>query len=166
MKKVSLLFFIVCCLACTSNTIFEEPKDLIPKDSMVLIMQDLIIASSSTYTKNKNGDKNVNYLPFIKEKYNVDSTRFASSNLYYVSKIDLYVKMLSEVRDSIKSKNDYFKKFKKVKDSLETDSLKQIHKIRLDSLTLTKDSIKVDSLKKVFEEELFKLEDKLLDMEN
>jgi thiaminase len=166
MKKFILLFFIILLSACTSNTIFEEPKDLIPRDSMVLIIEDLVIASSSKFVKNKNGDKNVNYLPFIKEKYKIDSTRFANSNLYYVSKIDMYLEMLTEVKDSIKSKNNYFKKFKKTKDSLKVDSLKKVHKIRLDSIVLTKDSLKVDSLKQVFDDEILNLESIHLDAED
>ena len=31
--------------SCSSNTIFEEPKDLIPKDSMVLLLKDLVLAT-------------------------------------------------------------------------------------------------------------------------
>lgn len=165
MKKFIVLFFIILLAACTSNTIFEEPKDLIPKDSMIVLIGDLIIASTSKPIKNKYGDRNINYLPFIKEKYKIDSTRFANSNLYYVSKIDLYLEILTEVKENIIFKRDSVQYIRTLKDSLQLDSLKRIQNKKLDSLLVLKDTLKIDSLKQVFENEITILKDDLLEME-
>ena len=44
MKKLSYLLVFIFLVSCTSNTIFKEPKDLIPKDTMSLLLQDMMIA--------------------------------------------------------------------------------------------------------------------------
>lgn len=159
MKRIFVLFFVILLTACTSNTIYKEPENLIPKDSMLIIIEDLIVASSSRHLNNKNGKNNINYLPLIKEKYKIDSTRFTESNIYYTSKIDTYVEMLTEVRENISLKRKHFKKIKRIKDSIKFDSLKNIQKLRLDSIKSIKDTIKRDSLKKVIEREILFIEE-------
>jgi hypothetical protein len=47
MKKISYTFLFVFLSSCTSNTIFEKPKDLIPKDTMSLLIQEMMIASAA-----------------------------------------------------------------------------------------------------------------------
>ncbi|MDB2385315.1 DUF4296 domain-containing protein [Polaribacter sp.] len=161
MKKVVLLLLLVFLSACTSNTIFDEPKDLIPKDSMTLMIQDLLIASTTRTIKNKNGEKNINYMPLVKEKYKIDSTRFAESNLYYTSKIDLYLTILEDAKDSIKKKRDHLKRFQQIRDSLRIDSLKLRQDFLLDSVSMLKDTIKRDSLKAIFKKEKLRLNEEL-----
>ena len=115
-----LLFLIV---SCTSNTIFKAPDDLIPKDSMQLLMIDMLIADAAKFQKNNNLERNINYMPLVYEKYNIDSTRFHNSNLYYTSKIDEYNKMLDTIKSRLQYiKNDFDAK-KKVIDSLRRDSI-------------------------------------------
>jgi hypothetical protein len=55
MKKISCLFIFIIFISCTSNTIFEEPKDLIPRDTMSLLLQEMMIAASAKFINNKNG---------------------------------------------------------------------------------------------------------------
>ena len=88
MKNLSYLLVFLCLFSCTSNTIFEKPEDLIPKDTMSLLLQELSIASSSKFMKNKNFEKKINYMPLVYDQFKIDSTRFKTSNLYYMSKID------------------------------------------------------------------------------
>lgn len=166
MKKISVLFSLILLSACTSNTIFKEPKDLIPKDSMIVLIEELLIANSSKTIENKFGNRNINYLPFVKEKYKIDSARFAQSNLYYVSNIDLYLEILTEVKENIAFKRDSFQEIKITQDSLKIDSLKRFQNKKLDSLLVLKDSLQIDSLKQVFKEEIFLLEDKIIEQEN
>ncbi len=117
-------FFIFSLLSCTSNTIFEKPKDLIPKDTMSLLIQEMMTASSARFIKNKNLQKDINYMPFVYDKFKIDSVRFQTSNLYYMSTIDDYVKILEQAKNELDSKLEYHKKIKKEKDSLRKDSLK------------------------------------------
>ena len=165
MKRIFTLFFIILLAACTSNTIFKEPENLIPKDSMVVLIQDLVIAANSKPVKNKFGNRNINYLPFVKEKYKIDSVRFAESNLYYTSKIDLYLEILTQAKENIAFKRDSVSSIKKLQDSLQIDSLQKIHDKKLDSLLVLKDTLTIDSLKQVFENEMIILKDDLLEME-
>tara|TARA_B110000459_G_scaffold29104_1_gene29186 strand:- start:771 stop:1262 length:492 start_codon:yes stop_codon:yes gene_type:complete len=145
MKKNSYLFLFILLVSCTSNTIFEKPKDLIPKDTMSLLLQEMVISTSAKFLKNKNNQKNINYMPFVYERFKIDSTRFESSNYYYMSTIDLYQKILEKVEASINAQRDALKKIKKQLDSIKKDSIQ---------LTLSKlkkgDSLKIiKNLKKL-----------------
>ena len=86
MKKYSYIFVLLILFSCTSNTIFKKPKDLIPKDSMSHLIQEMYIASSAKFIKNNKQQNKINYMPFVNEVYNIDSSRFQNSNYYYMSK--------------------------------------------------------------------------------
>ena len=123
MKRLGLLSFIFLLVGCTSNTIFEKPKDMIPRDSMFILIQEMMIASSAKFVNNINSERDIQYMAFIYEKYKIDSARFNRSNTYYISTIDEYVKLFQEVKDSLEKKSNYFKRLKKQKDSLRRDSI-------------------------------------------
>ncbi|MCH2034251.1 MAG: DUF4296 domain-containing protein [Tenacibaculum sp.] len=139
MKKIHylipVLLFIV---SCTGNTIYKKPENLIPRDSMVLLLTDMHIASAAKQTKNKFSAKDVNYMHFVYEKYKIDSVRFESSNKYYTSIIDKYDKLLNEVKANLQEKgtviqreinaSDSIKKSQKKDLKKELDSLKNINK--------------------------------------
>ena len=129
MKRIVLIILpLVTFLSCTSNTIYEEPKDLIPRDSMVMLLRDLYVASSAKSIKNKNLQRRISYVPLVYQKYGIDSTRFKQSNLYYTSKIDLYEPMLKEIIESLEKERDIYSKIKKERDSIRQDSLKKNRK--------------------------------------
>ena len=137
MKRLGFLSVIFLLVSCTSNTIFEKPKDLIPRDSMVNLIQEMMIASSSKVVNNINSERDIQYMAFIYEKYKIDSARFNRSNTYYISTIDEYVKLFQEIKDSLEKKSNYFKRLKKQKDSLRRDSIIKLRR---------KQSIKKDSI--------------------
>ena len=126
MKKNSCLLIFIFLVSCTSNTIFEKPKDLIPKDTMRLLLQEMMIASSAKFIENKENQKNINYMPFVYDNFKIDSTRFESSNFYYMSKIDVYQEILENAKISLVSRNEVFKKIKKRLDSIQKDSTEVI----------------------------------------
>jgi len=140
MRQISYLFLFIFLTSCTSNTIFEKPKDLIPKDTMSLLLQEMMISSSAKFIKNKNNQKNINYMPFVYENFKIDSTRFESSNYYYMSKIDLYQEILENAQNGIESRQDVFKNMKTVLDSIKKDSIQlNLNKLkRGDSLKIIK----------------------------
>jgi hypothetical protein len=153
MKKISCLFIFIIFLSCTSNTIFEEPKDLIPRDTMSLLLQEMMIAASAKFINNKNRQKNINYMPFVYDKFKIDSTRFDLSNYYYMSKIDVYQEILEHAKTNLESRSDVFKKRQK-----------RAEAIRKDSLDCIKSNQKeLDSLKKFQKENLSKRIKKGLD---
>lgn len=104
--------------SCTSNTIYKKPKDLIPKDTMVMLLTDLYIASPSYLYKNKRLRRKTNYMPLVYNKYLIDSVRFIESNLYYTSIIDEYEEMHNQVKLNLTNLKVSLEKDLKVKDSL------------------------------------------------
>lgn len=123
MKNILLGVVCIFLCSCTSNTIFEPPKDLIPKDSMLMLIEDLYIASSAKNMKNKHKERKINYMPLVYNKYKIDSLRFEKSNFYYTSKIDDYEKMFTSVKTSLNKKKEVLEELQKQLDSLRLDSL-------------------------------------------
>ena len=138
MKKLSYLLAFLILGSCTSNTIFEKPTDLIPKDTMSLLVQEMMIASSATYIKNKNMERNINYMPLVYERFQIDSVRFQTSNLYYMSKIDEYKLIFEDAKNSLKEQKAYFDNIKSTKDSLRLDSIKRNKELKKDLDSVSK----------------------------
>ena len=144
MKKISGIFIFLFFVSCTSNTIFEKPQNLIPSDTMSLLLQEMVIASSAKFMKNKGQQKNINYMPLVYEKFKIDSSRFETSNQYYMSTIDKYQEILEGAKASLGSRNEVFKKIKKRLDSLRKDSIDiaKKNKMKLDSILPKKPKLK------------------------
>ena len=139
MKRPAILLVLVLLVSCTSNTIFEKPKDLIPRDTMVILIQEMMIASSAKFVNNINSERDIHYMAFVYEKYKIDSSRFNQSNTYYISTIDEYIKLFREVKDSLEKKSNSFKRLKKRKDSIRRDSIIKLRRntsINLDTITI------------------------------
>ncbi|MDG1697370.1 MAG: DUF4296 domain-containing protein [Polaribacter sp.] len=146
MKKYSYIFVLLILFSCTSNTIFKKPKDLIPKDSMSHLIQEMYIASSAKFIKNNKQQNKINYMPFVNEVYNIDSSRFQNSNYYYMSKIDEYEEILTDAKTNLEKRKETLNKLKVKLDSARKDSLKKIK--LLDSLK--KPKVFLDTLKSKF----------------
>lgn len=147
MKKISYLLIFIFLFSCTSNTIFEKPKDLIPKDTMSLLIQEMMIASSSRFVKNKNFEKKINYMPLVYNRFKIDSIRFQSSNLYYMSKIDEYKEILIDAKINLENQKKYFNETKKREDSLRKNSKQKMKDLKKKHLSL--DSISDDNNSKL-----------------
>jgi hypothetical protein len=126
MKNLCFYFGILFLFSCTSNTILEKPKNLIPKDSMSLLIEEMMIASSSKFIKNKFQENDVNYMTLVYERFKIDSLRFQESNLYYISKIDDYQKIIEKATQSLEAKKAFYGSQKTRLDSLRKDSIKKI----------------------------------------
>lgn len=122
---IVLLFFLV---SCTSNTMYKKPESLIPKDTMVSFLTDMYIASSAKNYKNKFLKREKTYIPYVYEKYRIDTTRFDVSNAYYTSRIEDYTEILNKVKSNIDSiKNVYEEKVRK-KDSIRVNKETKVDK--------------------------------------
>ncbi|MCH3881249.1 MULTISPECIES: DUF4296 domain-containing protein [Tenacibaculum] len=131
MKKVLYILVFIFLSSCTSNTIYKKPENLIPKDTMVALLSDMYIALSAKNVKNKIQQRQVNYLPFIYDKYKIDSARFKESNVYYTSVIEQYNEILLEVKDNIDKEHKKYSKELKTQDSIKNLNNKKIKKERL-----------------------------------
>ena len=146
-NRITSLMLIILFASCKSNTIYDEPLDLIPKDSMIMLLKDLYLATAAKSIKNSRQQKKVSYTTLVYNKYNIDSLRFNSSNLYYTSKIDVYEPMLNEITAILKKEQEFFTEAKKIKDSLYTDSLLN-NSIKIKKELKTEDIKKIDLLNK------------------
>lgn len=145
MKKISYIIFLgIFFMGCTSNTIIKKPDHLIPKDQMVDLLTDLLIASGAENIKNIDLERNVNYFPLVFEKYGIDSTRFKESNYYYTSKIDDHEEILKKVDERLKAMKKELDDEIKLRDSLKTDSLDS-HREKIKNKL--KNLSKIDSLR-------------------
>lgn len=140
-----ILFIIVFILvSCTSSTIYDKPKNLIERDSMVALLTDMYIASSAKNAKNKYLKRGENYMFLVYEKYKVDSTRFNESNIYYTSKTEEYTDILSGVKSNIDSLEKLYEERRLIKDSLDKNGEKRK---RMFPLELTEEDANDDELK-------------------
>ena len=89
-KQIVFVFVVMFLYNCTSNTIYKKPTDLIPKDTMAILIHEMIIAASAKNIKTINLQRKINYFPFVYDRFKIDSTRFMKSSLYYTSRIDDY----------------------------------------------------------------------------
>lgn len=129
MRKAAYTLIGLLLVSCTSNTIYKKPENLISKDSMVLLLTDMYIASSAKNQKNKFLEREDNYMFLVYEKYKIDTTRFDISNVYYTSQVDEYTEILKKVKRNIDSLATFYKEMKK-----EQDSIKGKDKILKDSV--------------------------------
>jgi hypothetical protein len=148
MKKISYLLIFIFLVSCTSNTILEEPKDLIPRDTMRLLIQEMMIASSAKYVKNKNLETKIEYMSLVYDQFKIDSARFQTSNVYYMSKIDLYEEIFEDAKASLEKEKKIYDDINTRRDSIRNDSLNKVREIKKntkkkDSLVLNKKDFKV-----------------------
>jgi hypothetical protein len=108
---------------------------------MSLLVQEMSIATSAKYINNKNLEKRVNYMPLVYDRFGIDSVRFHTSNLYYMSKIDLYQEILTDAKESLEKQKSYYDEIKKTADSLRSDSIRKIKDF--EKIKFSKDSLKI-----------------------
>jgi hypothetical protein len=112
-----------------------------------------VISSSAKFIKNKNNQKNINYMPFVYENFKIDSTRFKSSNYYYMSKIDVYQEILENAQNSIAARQEVLTNRKTVLDSIKKDSIQgNLNKLkRADSLKIIKNLKELKNPEKILD---------------
>ena len=85
MKKTVYIIFVIIFISCESKVKYDKPDDLISKEQMIDLLTDIHLVNGTTGVKNKDLEKDKNYMSLIYEKYNIDSTQFAASNIYYTT---------------------------------------------------------------------------------
>lgn len=88
--------------ACKENENYKKPENLISKSKMTDMLFDMHIVVGTSNVSNLNLEKNRNYMSLVYEKYGVDSTQFAESNLYYTAQIQEYEEIFEEVERRMK----------------------------------------------------------------
>ena len=114
----TIILILIFIISCTSNTIYKKPENLISKDQMIDLLVDMQLALGARSVKNKDGDRKIEYMHLVYEKYGVDSTRFEESNFYYTTNIDDYNKILKKVKNRLDGMKKKFELEQVQKDSL------------------------------------------------
>lgn len=117
-KFLSIALIGLLLINCTSNTIIKKPDNLIPKNQMVDLLTDLLLASGAENVKNLQLKRNVNYYPLVFEKHHIDSIQFKESNHYYSTKVDEYDQIIKKVETRLGDLLKQFEDERKLKDSL------------------------------------------------
>lgn len=108
MRYLLFIAFLIAFNSCENKIKYREPDDLIPREQMIDLLIDMHIASGTTGVRDKNDDKKRNYMSLVYEKYQVDSTRLAESNFYYISNIGEYESIFKEVKKRLKEIQDQY----------------------------------------------------------
>jgi len=120
MKKV--LFIIVLSVFSCAEKLMEKPENLIAKDKMIDIVEDLAILKAAKSTSVTILQENeIEPMAYIFEKYAVDSTSFVNSDRYYASLPEEYEAIYTVVEERIKKERDRLKELKRVKDSIKKE---------------------------------------------
>jgi len=126
---LSLFLLLVSC----GEKVIDPPENLISQEKMTAILYDLAVLNG---TKGTNPsilkNNNIELMPFIFEKYKIDSIQFAQSDLYYASVPLQYQAIYETVETRLTSEVETMEKETKRK----RDSTVKASKQRRDSLKL------------------------------
>ena len=139
-NSISILLVLLALSSCVEN-LMEKPDNLIPRDKMVVILEEMTILNGAREHRanikvlKENG---IDPTQHLFEKFNIDSTTFVESDRYYASFPLEYVSMYEEIEASLIKKKEILDERKKISDSLKVlekqalrrknDSLSQIPK--------------------------------------
>ncbi|MER3319799.1 MAG: DUF4296 domain-containing protein [Allomuricauda sp.] len=137
MKYIITLFFGMILLVSCAEKVVEEPENLIPKEKMTEILHDLaILNASKSLTGNKLKNSGIEVMGFLYEKYDIDSTQFSQSDLYYASIPLEYQSIYEGVEARIKQQKDTLEAIGKRRN----DSIRKANSKRNDSLQAIKEA--------------------------
>lgn len=109
----------------------EKPENLIPKDKMVLILEDLAVLNAA---KSTNVAILRNYeiepMAYVFSKYGIDSVMFMESDLYYASLPAEYEAIYTEVEARLEKEKSRVEEEKKVNDSLRLKEREEQRKLK------------------------------------
>lgn len=138
MKKVIAILLLIFTCACAEK-LLEKPDNLIPKDKMVEILNDMVILNAAKGTNVAVlRSHDIEPMEYIYTKYAIDSLQFLESDRYYASIPKEHEKIYMAVEAKLIKEEERLSNAKKERDSLnrikkEADRLQK--KIAKDSLS-------------------------------
>ncbi|MDC6385108.1 DUF4296 domain-containing protein [Flagellimonas taeanensis] len=140
MKKLLFLLVFLMVVSCAEKVV-EEPDNLIPKEKMVDILHDLAILNATKTTIGAKLDESgIDIMEFLYQKYQIDSTQFSESDLYYASLPLEYQAIYTEVETRLDKRQKAMEEATEKKN----DSIRKANEKRSDSIRsakILKDSI-------------------------
>ena len=131
MYKYLSILLIILLLGCNEKTV-EKPENLISKDQMAEILYDLAIINAAKKTNPVRLEyRNIEVMPFIFEKYGIDSTQFVQSDIYYASIPSEYEAIYQTVESRLALEKSIFDENKaRVSDSVRQVADEQRRKLK------------------------------------
>lgn len=113
-------------LSCAEEAI-KKPENLIPREKMSLILYDLALVNSAKSTNPAIlRDHNIETMPYIYEKYGIDSVQFVNSDIYYASRPAEYETIYRVVEQRLeKEKEEMEEERRRVSDSVRIEAEKR-----------------------------------------
>ncbi len=107
----------------------EKPENLIPKEKMVLILNDLAVVNAAKIT-NAQVLRNHNIEPteYIFTKYGIDSIQFVESDRYYASIPEEHEEIYTAVEAKLEAEKERIVTLKKIRDSIKATEMKATRK--------------------------------------
>jgi len=100
----------------------EKPKNLIPKEKMVLILNDLAIVNAAKVTNAKIlTQHNIEPTAYIFTKYDIDSVQFVESDRYYASVPEEHEEIYMAVEAKLEAEKERLALVKKINDSIKAE---------------------------------------------
>ncbi len=113
-----LMLILVLTVSCKKETV-EKPEDLITPAKMEDILYELAVLNSAKgFSTTRFKQKSPLHETYIYEKYDVDSTRFANSSIYYATEPETYIAIYKNVEARLEETKKQFEATEKINDSL------------------------------------------------
>lgn len=131
MKRGALLFLGILLFSCNEKVV-EKPKNLIPKEKMVLILHDLALLNSTKSSYKASLEQNgIEIMDFLFQQHGIDSAQFAQSDLYYASVPLEYQSIYEKVEAILEKKSANVEQVTKKR----TDSIRKAQEKKRDSIS-------------------------------
>lgn len=131
MKINVWIIAIVTMISCKEDKLVERPENLIPQEEMTEILYDLALINGLRSTTAIVETYGIETMPYLYEKYGIDSLQFIRSDLYYASQPIQYQKMYQFIADRLENKLEEIKKVR----TQQKDSTLQLKKQNSETVT-------------------------------
>ncbi|MEC7770489.1 MAG: DUF4296 domain-containing protein [Bacteroidota bacterium] len=139
-NTVIFLLALVLLVSCAEKVI-EEPENLIPKEKMAEILHDLaILNAAKSGARTKFRESGIDVMDFLYKKYDIDSTQFAESDLYYASIPLEYQSIYEQVEDRLNEQKDTLE----ARGKRRNDSIREANLRKKDSVAGTRGAEKIE----------------------
>ena len=134
MKRWGIFILSFLLLSCQNIKENKKPKNLIPQDTMVMVLTDLALFNSArNYNRRILEETGIHPEDYLFTKYNIDSTQFRLSTEYYAKNYDDYQQIYKKVKGNLEGLKDKYQK-------LEDEQAKQ-EKIKLEREYMARDTL-------------------------
>ncbi len=135
--RIAILILIFTCLMSCVEEALKKPENLIPMEKMSLILYDLALINSAKSTNPAILEsKNIETMPYLYDKYGIDSAQFVNSDTYYASRPTEYEAIYRAVE----------MRLQKEKEEMEEERRRVSDSIRIEAEKRREEQLKKDSL--------------------